>query len=213
MNTRRTFLKTAAAAVVCSKAGERSVAPASDGKPVLVRDARVIRVRDRKGGATESYLKVTSESGLSGFAGPLLSEQVAAFPANLRALLVGRDVADPETLNFTTLWAPMPPRPPPRTLRRGERPAHRRDGMGHRAHHAAHRNRLADHGPERHRPGPLGPARQGGGAARLAPPRGNPPASERVRQHAGLLGQAGRGEQRRPASSSTRGSSDRSGSS
>ncbi len=104
MNTRRTFLKTAAAAVACGKAGETSVGRASDGKPVLVRDARVIRVRDRNGGATEWYLKVTSESGLNGFAGPLLAEQAAAFPANLRALLVGRDVADPETLNFNTLW-------------------------------------------------------------------------------------------------------------
>jgi len=104
MNTRRTFLKKAAVAVASGKAGEGSVAWASDGRPGLVRDARVIRVRDRNGGATEWYLKVTSESGLRGFAGPLLAEQVAAFPANLRALLAGRDVADPGTLNFSTLW-------------------------------------------------------------------------------------------------------------
>ena len=104
MNTRRTFLKTAAAAAVYGKAGEWPVAWASDRRPVVVRDASVIRVRDRNGGATELYLKITSELGLSGFAGPLLTEQAAAFPLDLRALLVGRDVAEPEMVNFNTLW-------------------------------------------------------------------------------------------------------------
>ena len=109
MNTRRTFLKTAAAAAVYGKAGEWPVARASDRRPVVVRDARVIRVRDRNGGATELYLKITSESGLSGFAGPLLTEQAAAFPVDLHALLVGRDVAEPETVNFNTLWTQCHP--------------------------------------------------------------------------------------------------------
>ena len=72
-------------------------------------DARVIRVRDRNGGATELYLKITSESGLSGFAGPLLAEQAAAFPADLHALLVGRDVAESETVNFNALWTQCHP--------------------------------------------------------------------------------------------------------
>ena len=105
MDTRRAFLKAAAAALAWGAAGEKLIARARDGRPVLVRDAKVIRVRDRNNGTTESYLKVTSESGLSGFAGPLLAEQVAALPANLRELLAGRDAADPETLNFATLWA------------------------------------------------------------------------------------------------------------
>jgi L-alanine-DL-glutamate epimerase-like enolase superfamily enzyme len=39
----------------------------------------------------------------------LLKEQVAAFPANLRELLAGRDAADPERLNFGTLWAACHP--------------------------------------------------------------------------------------------------------
>ena len=109
MNTRRTFLKTAAAAAVYGTAGEWPGAMASDRKPVVVRDVRVIRVRDRNGGATELYLKITSESGLSGFAGPLLTEQAAAFPVDLHALLVGQDVAEPETVNFNTLWTQCHP--------------------------------------------------------------------------------------------------------
>ena len=70
----------------------------------VVSDARVVRLRDRKGGGTESYLMVTSGSGLIGVAGPLLAEQAAAVPANLRELLAGRDVADPGSVNFSTLW-------------------------------------------------------------------------------------------------------------
>ncbi len=122
MDTRRVFLKAAAAALACGVAGEKSIARVRDGKPVLVRDARVIRVRDRNGGATESYLKVTSESGLSGYAGPLLAEQVAAFPANLGALLAGRDAADPETLNFATLWARCHPGHPLQRYAEGKDP-------------------------------------------------------------------------------------------
>ena len=79
------------------------------GKPLVVHDARIIRVRDRRDGATESYLEIVSDLGLNGYAGPLLTEQVAAFPGNLCPLLVGRDVADPATLNFTTLWAACHP--------------------------------------------------------------------------------------------------------
>jgi L-alanine-DL-glutamate epimerase-like enolase superfamily enzyme len=122
MDTRRTFLKAAAAALVYGEAGERSVARARDGKSVLVRDASVIRVRDRNSGATESYLKVTSESGLSGFAGPLQREQVAAFPANLRELLASRDAADRETLNFATLWARCHPGHPLQRYAEGKDP-------------------------------------------------------------------------------------------
>jgi L-rhamnonate dehydratase len=109
MNTRRAFLKTTAAAVACGRMGGEPISRASEHRPVLVRDAKIIRVRDRKGGATESYFEIISESGLSGYAGPLLNEQVAAFPANLRELLAGRDAADPDMLNFATLWAKCRP--------------------------------------------------------------------------------------------------------
>jgi len=105
MNTRRAFLKTAAAAVAGGRMGWEQIARASEGESLLVRDAKIVRVRDRKSGATDSYLEITSESGLRGYAGPLLKEQVAAFPANLRELLAGRDAADPDKLNFATLWA------------------------------------------------------------------------------------------------------------
>ena len=64
-----------------------------------------IRLRSRNGDAIDSYLEITSQAGQQGYAGPLLKEQVAAFPSNLRELLVGHDAADPEKLNFATLWA------------------------------------------------------------------------------------------------------------
>jgi L-rhamnonate dehydratase len=109
MNTRRAFLKAAAATVAGGRMGWEQITRASEGGPLLVRDAKPIRVRDRKGGATDSYLEITSESGLRGYAGPLLKEQVAAFPANLRELLAGRDAADPEKVSFATLWAACHP--------------------------------------------------------------------------------------------------------
>jgi L-rhamnonate dehydratase len=109
MNTRRAFLKTAAAAAAGGVMGWEQIARASEDKPLVVRDAKIIRVRDRKGGATDSYLEITSESGLTGYAGPLLKEQAAAFPANMRGLLAGRDVADPGKLNFHALWAACHP--------------------------------------------------------------------------------------------------------
>ena len=109
MNTRRAFLKTAAAVVAGGRMGWEQIARASEGRSLLVRDAKIIRVRDRKSGATDSYLEITSESGLRGYAGPLLKEQVAAFPASLRELLAGRDAADPGKFNFATLWAACHP--------------------------------------------------------------------------------------------------------
>jgi len=105
MNTRRAFLRTATAAVAGGMMGWERTARAAEGKPLIVRDAKIIRVRDRKGGATESYLEITGDFGLKGYAGPLLKEQGAALPVNLRELLAGRDAADPEKLNFATLWA------------------------------------------------------------------------------------------------------------
>jgi L-alanine-DL-glutamate epimerase-like enolase superfamily enzyme len=105
MNTRRTFLRTATAAAAGGMMGWGAITRALEAKPLIVRDAKIIRVRDRKGGATDSYLEIASESGLKGYAGPLLKEQVAAFPANLRELLAGRDAADPGKLSFATLWA------------------------------------------------------------------------------------------------------------
>ena len=106
MNTRRSFLKTAATlAATGTTMGWNAIASAASGTSLKVRDAKIIRVRNRQGGRTDSYLEIASESGLKGYAGPLLSEQVAAFPENLRELLVGREVADPAKVNFSTLWS------------------------------------------------------------------------------------------------------------
>jgi L-alanine-DL-glutamate epimerase-like enolase superfamily enzyme len=111
MNNRRTFLKTATGMVTAASLMEwRRTARSSEARALIVRDAKIIRVRDRsQGGATSSYLEITSESGVKGYAGPLLAEQVAAFPPNLRERLAGRDAADPEKLNFATLWAACQP--------------------------------------------------------------------------------------------------------
>jgi len=108
MNTRRTFLKKAAAAVT-GLMGRAAIASGAEAQALIVRDARIIRVGERDGKWTDSYLEITSESGLKGYSGPLLKEQVAAFPANLRELLAGRDATDPERLNFATLWAACHP--------------------------------------------------------------------------------------------------------
>jgi L-rhamnonate dehydratase len=109
MSTRRAFLKTAATALAGGMTGGPTSARAAEGEPLIVRNAEVIRVRDRASGATTSYLEVVSDSGPKGYAGPLLKEQVAAFPANLHELLAGRDAADPAKLNFDTLWAACHP--------------------------------------------------------------------------------------------------------
>ncbi len=108
-STRRAFLKTAATTVAGGAMNWAEIARASEEKPLLVREAKVIRLRDRKGGATDTYLEISSESGLRGYAGPLLKEQAAAFPVNLRELLAGRDAADPGKLNFAALWAACHP--------------------------------------------------------------------------------------------------------
>jgi L-alanine-DL-glutamate epimerase-like enolase superfamily enzyme len=97
------------AAVVGSTMGWGKIARAAEDTPLIVRDAQIIRVRDRKGGPIECYLEITGDSGLKGYAGPLLKEQVAAFPANLRALLAGRDAVAPKKRNFSTLWASCHP--------------------------------------------------------------------------------------------------------
>ncbi len=103
MSTRRTFLKTviaAAGGIACHETVARAAADS-----VTIRDAKIIRVRQRNNGATDTYLEVTSHSGHKGYAGPLLKEQAAAFPPNLFTLLSGRDARDPQELNFRTLWA------------------------------------------------------------------------------------------------------------
>src|SRR3974377_2486303 len=100
MNTRRAFLKTAAVAIAESGPGWEKIARAVERKPLLVRDAKIIRVRDRKGGTIESYLEIVADLGQKGYAGPLLKEQVAAFPAKVGELLRGRDAADPKKLSF-----------------------------------------------------------------------------------------------------------------
>ncbi|HEY5915382.1 MAG TPA: enolase C-terminal domain-like protein [Verrucomicrobiae bacterium] len=111
MNTRRTFLKTAGLAAVTTGLIDWDIlARAAASGPLVIIDARIIRVRDRKNGKTDTYLEINSESGLKGYAGPLLKEQVAAFPPNLRQRLAGRDAADPKNLNFNTLWAEAFPR-------------------------------------------------------------------------------------------------------
>ncbi len=104
MVTRRTLMKTISAAYAAGLARRAVAAKAPENKPVIVRDAKLIRVRDPKDKRTESYLEITAGSGLKGFAGPLMKEQAAAFPPNLHELLVGRDAANPDTLNFSTLW-------------------------------------------------------------------------------------------------------------
>jgi len=110
MNTRRAFLKTATlVAGAGAMVGWDTLAGAAGAKPLIASGAKIIRVRERKGGGTDSYLEIAGDSGLKGYAGPLLKEQVAAFPANLRELVAGRDVADPEALNFATLWAACHP--------------------------------------------------------------------------------------------------------
>lgn len=79
MFTRRAFLKTASIGVTAGGTlGWRTLVRAADPKPLVVREARIIRVRDRqKGGPSNSYLEIASESGLNGYAGPLLKEQVS----------------------------------------------------------------------------------------------------------------------------------------
>jgi L-alanine-DL-glutamate epimerase-like enolase superfamily enzyme len=109
MNTRRAFLKTAAAAVVGSKVGREAILRGTERNLLIVREAKTIRVRERKGGPIDSYLEITSQSGLKGYAGPLLKEQVAALPANLRELMAGHDAADPGKLNVHALWATCHP--------------------------------------------------------------------------------------------------------
>ena len=109
MSTRRAFLQTMAAGVAGGMMRSETIAGAAQRKPLIVRGAKIIRVRDQNGGPADSYLEITSESGLNGFAGPLLTEQVAAFPANLHELLAGRDAADPEKLGFAALWAACHP--------------------------------------------------------------------------------------------------------
>ncbi len=112
MVTRRAFLKSASAAVAGGMMGWDRIARAAEETSLIVRDAKVIRVRDRKSGAIESYLEVASASGLKGYAGPLLAEQAAAFPPNLHELLAGRNVVDPGAINFNALWTQCHPGKP-----------------------------------------------------------------------------------------------------
>jgi L-alanine-DL-glutamate epimerase-like enolase superfamily enzyme len=109
MNTRRAFCKTAAAAMAGGVMGWNTRARAAQGMAIVLRDAKIIRVRDREGGGTEWYLEIVDDSARKGYAGPLLKEQVAAFPANFRELLAGRNAADPEKLDFATLWSACHP--------------------------------------------------------------------------------------------------------
>jgi len=99
-------LKTATIGATAGGAlGWRTFVKAAEPKPLVVREAKIIRVRDRQnGGQSDSYLEITSQSGLKGYAGPLLKEQVTAFPADLQAILAGRDVAVPQQFHFGTLW-------------------------------------------------------------------------------------------------------------
>lgn len=106
MNTRRAFLKSAGwAAVTAGFTDWEFLAQAATRAPLVIEDAKIIRVRDPRNGKTDTYLEITGKSGLKGYAGPLLKEQVAAFPPDLRQRLAGRDAADPRKLNFNTLWA------------------------------------------------------------------------------------------------------------
>ena len=67
MNTRRTFLKQATLAVMSSSSMDwELLAQTATTPPLVVSDARIIRVRDRKSGTTDAYLEIASESGLKG---------------------------------------------------------------------------------------------------------------------------------------------------
>ena len=214
MNTRRTFLKTVAVAVAAGGwMGWEQIARAAEAKPLIVRDAKIIRVRDRKGGATESYLEITSESGLKGYAGPLLKEQVAAFPANLRELLAGRDAADPDKLNFATLWAACHPGKALESYAEGKDPL-----TGAAVWGIKRTTRQTETGWVITALSAMDLALWDlrGKAAGQPVWRllgSEAPAAGRLRQHAGLFGQAGRGPQGGPRASSTRDSSGRNGSS
>lgn len=106
MNTRRTFLKRATlAAITGGLVDWQALAQAATPSSIVVSDARLIRARDRKTRSADVYLEITSQAGLKGYAGPLLPEQVAAFPGRWRPTLIGRDAADAAKLNFTSLWA------------------------------------------------------------------------------------------------------------
>ena len=196
MNTRRTFLKTAAMAVASgSLMGWRKLANASEAKPLIVRDAKIIRVRERnKGSGVISYLEIASESGIKGYAGPLMAEQVAAFPPNLRELLAGRDAADPEKLNFATLWAACHPGKSLASYADGKDPLTSASVWGITPRIAPVRNRLDHHCPQRNGSGPMGPAREGGGPAGLAAARRKAPARERLRQHSRPFANTHRGK-------------------
>jgi L-rhamnonate dehydratase len=109
LNTRRGFLKTAVASAAGVMLDWKSVLAASGTASLVVRDAKIIRVRDRQNGQTDTFLEIVSEAGLKGYAGPLLKEQIEAFPKNLSQLVAGRDAAKAEGLNFATLWAQCHP--------------------------------------------------------------------------------------------------------
>ena len=123
MNTRRTFLKTAAAAVVCGKAGER-LGRAGLGRETRPRARREGHTRARPqrrgdGIVPEGHQRIRPERlcrAAVDRAGRRLSPRICA------ALLVGRDVADPETLNFTTLWSQCHPGHPLERYAEGKDP-------------------------------------------------------------------------------------------
>ena len=96
--------------------GWRKPAKASEAKPLIVRDAKIIHVRERnKGSGVISYLEIASESGIKGYAGPLLAEQVSAFPLNLASCWQGVTLPIPKNLTS--------PRCGPRATRANRSPA------------------------------------------------------------------------------------------
>ena len=106
---RKAFLKTAAAMAGGLVMGWSTTSSSAGEKSLIIRGAMVVRVRDPKNGKSEAYLEITGESGLKGYAGPLMQDQVKVMPANLSALLTGRDAMDPARLNFATLWDELHP--------------------------------------------------------------------------------------------------------
>ena len=215
MSTRRAFLKTAAGAVAGGVIGWEGIARAAEGK-----SARRSRCEASSACATATAAQPNrtwrspATARLKGYAGPLLKEQVAAFPANLRELLVGRDAADPEKLNFSHALGRLPPGKALESYAEGQRPADRRDGVGHRPHDTPDRDRLGHHGAERSRPGAVGPAWQGGADSPSGACSGAK--RERLNAYASMLGYSvkpDRGAEGGPRVFSTRVSSDRSGSS
>ncbi len=77
LNTRTTFLTRAGLTVGTTALSDWEVlARVALGDPLGIRNAELIRVRDRKNGRTDTYLEIPRECGAKGRPGPLLKIQM-----------------------------------------------------------------------------------------------------------------------------------------